>query len=57
MGATATTRSARNPYNRSVAWTYLCADLIASEAELARGEIVTADKLTEAVASRRHSAS
>jgi antitoxin YefM len=33
------------------------ADLIASEAELARGEIVTAEELTEAVASRRRSAS
>jgi antitoxin YefM len=33
------------------------ADLIASEAELARGEIVTAEELTEAVAARRRPAS
>ena len=33
------------------------ADLIASEAELARGEIVSADELTEAVAARRRPAS
>ena len=33
------------------------ADLIASEAELARGELVSAEELTEALATRRRTAS
>ena len=33
------------------------ADLIASEAELARGELVSAEELTEALATRRRPAS